>query len=91
VVAKIEEELDEVQAAATGQEQEEEIGDLLFAVVNLARHLKVDPEAALRAANSKFDTRFRMMESIAGETFASLSLDQKEALWQQAKRQEKPR
>ncbi|MDI1297109.1 MAG: nucleoside triphosphate pyrophosphohydrolase [bacterium] len=89
VVAKIVEELDEVRAATSQDEREEEIGDLLFAVVNLARHLKVDPEAALRAGNSKFDRRFRQMEMIAGDGFPALSLDEKEALWQQAKQTEK--
>ncbi|GAY21427.1 MULTISPECIES: nucleoside triphosphate pyrophosphohydrolase [Sphingobium] len=87
VIDKIEEELDEVQAATTQAEREEEVGDLLFAVVNLARHLKVDPEVALRAANGKFDKRFRIMEGLAGEDFPALPLDEKEGLWQQAKRQ----
>ncbi|WP_176591135.1 nucleoside triphosphate pyrophosphohydrolase [Sphingobium sp. EM0848] len=87
VIDKIEEELDEVRAASSQEDREEEIGDLLFAVVNLARHLKVDPEVALRAANGKFDKRFRVMESLAGEDFPALSLDRKEALWQRAKRQ----
>ncbi|AJR25481.1 MULTISPECIES: nucleoside triphosphate pyrophosphohydrolase [Sphingobium] len=87
VIDKIEEELDEVQAATTQAEREEEVGDLLFAVVNLARHLKVDPEVALRAANGKFDKRFRIMEGLAGEDFPTLPLDEKEGLWQQAKRQ----
>ncbi|KXU33650.1 nucleoside triphosphate hydrolase [Sphingobium sp. 22B] len=87
VIDKIEEELGEVQAATTQAEREEEVGDLLFAVVNLARHLKVDPEVALRAANGKFDKRFRIMEGLAGEDFPTLPLDEKEGLWQQAKRQ----
>lgn len=87
VIAKIDEELEEVRIAATQAEKEEEVGDLLFAVVNLARHLKVDPESALRAANAKFEKRFRMMESMAGEAFAGLPLDGKESLWQQAKQQ----
>ncbi|WP_313802044.1 nucleoside triphosphate pyrophosphohydrolase [Sphingobium sp.] len=91
VIDKIEEELDEVRAAACQADRDEEIGDLLFAVVNLARHLKVDPEVALRAANGKFERRFRIMESVAGDGFPALSLDQKEALWQQAKRQSKAR
>lgn len=86
VIAKIEEELQEVHDAASPQEHHEEVGDLLFAVVNLARHLKVDAEAALRDANAKFETRFRNMEQSAGERFSGLSLEQKEALWQQAKR-----
>lgn len=90
VVEKIEEELAEVQSATCQADHEEEIGDLLFAVVNLARHLKVDPEAALRGANAKFDRRFRHMEVSAGDGFPQLSLDEKEALWQQAKQQGKP-
>lgn len=84
--AKIEEEIEEVAAAPSPEEQAEEIGDLLFAVVNWARHLKVDPEAALRAASAKFEKRFRMMEAMAGPAFAGLTLDEKEALWQRAKR-----
>ncbi|WP_145200912.1 nucleoside triphosphate pyrophosphohydrolase [Sphingobium sp. B2] len=89
-IAKIVEELDEVQGATTQAEREEEVGDLLFAVVNLARHLKVDPEVALRAGNAKFDRRFRIMETLAGKAFAALPLAEKEALWQQAKRAEMP-
>jgi ATP diphosphatase len=58
---------------------------LLFAVVNLARHLEVDAEVALRAANAKFEARFRTMEDVAGDGFTDLSLDEKEALWQRAK------
>lgn len=85
-IAKIVEELDEVQGATTQAEREEEVGDLLFAVVNLARHLNIDPEVALRAGNAKFDRRFRIMETLAGEAFTALPLDEKEALWQQAKR-----
>ncbi|WP_150291308.1 nucleoside triphosphate pyrophosphohydrolase [Sphingobium estronivorans] len=86
VIDKIEEELEEVRAATSQQDREEEIGDLLFAVVNLACHLNVDPEAALRGGNSKFDRRFRAMENMAGDSFPTLPLDQKEALWQEAKR-----
>ncbi|WP_242122574.1 nucleoside triphosphate pyrophosphohydrolase [Sphingobium sp. Sx8-8] len=87
VLAKIEEELHEVGAASSQAEKEEEIGDLLFAVVNLGRHLKVDPEVALRAANRKFEARFRAMEDMAGDRFIALPLDEKEALWQRAKQQ----
>jgi ATP diphosphatase len=83
--AKIDEELAEVEAAAP-EHVAEEIGDLLFAVVNLARHRGVDPEAALRAGNAKFERRFRAMEDMAGAAFAGLSLEAKEALWMQAKR-----
>ena len=81
--AKIHEELDEI-ASAPADKVEEEVGDLLFAVVNFARHLKVDPEVALRKANDKFERRFRAMEKMdAG--FVDLDLDGKEALWQRAK------
>lgn len=72
---------------------EEEIGDLLFVAVNLARRLKVDPEIALRRANMKFERRFRSMEDLASDQdiqFSSLSLNEQESLWQQVKRNEKP-
>lgn len=91
VIGKITEELDEVRAARTEAEREEEIGDLLFAVANLARHMKVDPEQALRTANRKFERRFRAMEVKSGEQnteFTSLSLNEKEALWQLVKAEE---
>lgn len=84
--AKVDEELAEVEGARDDAAREEEIGDLLFAVVNWARHLGIDPEAALRAANAKFERRFRAMEDAAGDAFAGLPLDDKEALWVQAKR-----
>lgn len=90
VYAKIEEEIGEVKDAATPAEQAEEIGDLLFAVVNLARHMKVDAEQALRAANKKFEQRFRVMElkcSTQDTDLKSLSLHEMEMLWQQAKAQ----
>ena len=83
--AKIDEELAEVEAAETSEHREEEVGDLLFAMVNWARKLGIDPEAALRAANAKFERRFKAMEA-ADEQFFSLSLDEKEALWQSVKR-----
>jgi ATP diphosphatase len=82
---KVAEEIEEIASASNDAERAEEFGDLLFAVVNWARHMKIDPEAALRAANSKFERRFAAMESAAGEAFAALSLDEKEALWQGAK------
>lgn len=84
-IAKIVEEIEEVKTASEDQ-REDEIGDLLFAVVNWARHLGVDPEAALRSGNAKFERRFRAMEALGGEAFAALSLADKEALWQQVKR-----
>jgi len=83
--AKIDEELAEDEAARP-DDRAEEIGDLLFAVVNWARKLEVDAEAALRAANAKFERRFRAMEDEAGAAFPSLSLDEQEALWQDVKR-----
>ena len=86
--AKIDEELAEVEAATSAEHVAEEIGDLLFAVVNWARHRGVDPEAALRAANAKFERRFRGMEDRAGAAFADMSLDEKEALWAAVKRGE---
>lgn len=87
--AKVDEELVEVETAPDAEARAEEIGDLLFAVVNWARKLGVEPEAALRAANGKFERRFRAMESAAGEEFAALDLDAKEALWQAVKRDER--
>ena len=81
--AKIIEELAEIAAADTDDAREDEVGDLLFAAVNLARHLNIDPEAALRRANAKFEQRFRAIETADG--FAALSLDEKEALWTAAK------
>ena len=83
--AKIDEELAEVEAAASPAEIEEELGDLLFAVVNWARKLGFDPEAALRAANTKFEKRFKVMEAEAGDAFEGLDLNAKEALWVKAK------
>ncbi|MES2443784.1 MAG: nucleoside triphosphate pyrophosphohydrolase [Pseudomonadota bacterium] len=83
--AKIDEELAEVEAAGTQEEVEEEIGDLLFAVVNWARKLGVEPEAALRGASAKFERRFKAMEAEAGDAFTALDLDGKEALWLAAK------
>jgi ATP diphosphatase len=81
--AKIREELDEI-AAAPDEELEEEVGDLLFAAVNFARHLNIDPEEALRKANRKFEKRFREIEAAPG--FEQMSLGEMEALWVEAKK-----
>lgn len=82
--AKIVEELAELDAETDADGRSEELGDLLFAVVNLARHLNIEPEAALRKANNKFERRFRAIETTPG--FSDLSLDAMEALWTRAKR-----
>ena len=82
--AKIDEELAELDAETEHDRKLDELGDLLFAVVNLARHLNIEPEAALREANRKFEQRFRSIEHEPG--FADLSLDEKEALWVRAKK-----
>ena len=84
--AKIHEELAEIEAAAP-HEIEEEVGDLLFAAVNFARKLNIDPEEALRKANRKFEKRFRLIEAAPG--FATMSLDEMEVLWARAKAETK--
>ncbi|WP_047305659.1 nucleoside triphosphate pyrophosphohydrolase [Pseudomonas fluorescens] len=95
VVDKVREELDEVLEAMADNDSAaitEEIGDLLFVVVNLARHLKVDPETALRGANAKFDRRFRFIEQAlrdTGRPVEDCTLEDLDALWGEAKRQEK--
>ncbi len=92
VLAKIREELDEVEAELDGMDKAavgEEIGDLLFAVANLARHTDIDPDAALRAANRKFERRFRYIEEqlkARGKTPAQSTLEEMDALWNEAKR-----
>ncbi|PHR56796.1 MAG: nucleoside triphosphate pyrophosphohydrolase [Robiginitomaculum sp.] len=92
VIAKITEEAEEVaEALALGEPQHrihEEVGDLLFAVTNLARKLGVDPEHALRDTNRKFTTRFQYIETNAERAMSDMSLDEMEALWQKAKTQE---
>jgi len=82
--AKIDEELAELDCETEHRRMFEEMGDLLFAVVNLARHLNIEPEGALREANRKFERRFRAIEAEPG--FADLPLDGKEALWAAAKK-----
>ena len=93
VIDKIEEELGELRAELeAGNVQQDkvadELGDVLFAVANLARHCKVDPEVALRATNDKFEKRFRYIErrlAEHGRTPAGATLDEMETLWQEAK------
>jgi ATP diphosphatase len=81
--AKIVEELAELDAESDPAALEEELGDLMFAVVNLARHLNIDAEEALRKGNRKFEARFRAIEAAPG--FKDMSLDEMEALWVRAK------
>lgn len=92
VLDKVREELSELSVAMAGgsqQEQAEELGDLIFALVNLARHLRIDPEDAMRAANAKFERRFRYVETALarnGRSPAEASLAEMDALWDEAKR-----
>src|SRR5229473_2800797 len=94
VFEKMQEETEELKRALGEQDQpkiEEELGDLLFAAVNLSRFLKIDPEIALKKANAKFSRRFREMERLArknGREFKDLPRDEMEALWEAAKKAE---
>ncbi|WP_106639356.1 nucleoside triphosphate pyrophosphohydrolase [Allosphingosinicella vermicomposti] len=83
--AKIDEEMVEIEAAESFEEKAAELGDLLFSVVNYARHLGVDAEAALRDATARFEGRFRKVETMADEPLSDLNIEQLEALWQKAK------
>ncbi|MAM70754.1 MAG: nucleoside triphosphate pyrophosphohydrolase [Gammaproteobacteria bacterium] len=91
VVAKLKEEVAELEAALQEDDRkhiEEEFGDMLFSMVNLARHLKLNPESSLRAANSKFSARFRCMEKLIEEDrqdLQSMNLQEMEKYWQKAK------
>ena len=98
IFAKIQEELNELRAAigvhaeskteADHTRVREEVGDLLFAVTNIARHLRVEPEAALKLTNRKFRRRFRYIEESLrrrGVEFEAMTIDELEALWQEAK------
>ena len=91
VIAKVREELAEVEAAIGDADKvEDEIGDLLFAVVNLARKLKTDGEVALQRATEKFSTRFRGVESLAlarGLVMEKMALSELDAIWDEVKRQ----
>jgi tetrapyrrole methylase family protein/MazG family protein len=88
VIAKVREEVDEVLRAATPEERAGEIGDLLFVVVNWARHLRIEPETALRMANAKFYRRFRYIEEAAAGQHKALTdfdLAGLDTLWDEAK------
>jgi nucleoside triphosphate diphosphatase len=91
VLSKIREEADEIEAALDGDDREgigREVGDLLFAVVNLARHVKADPEAVLRATNRKFERRFASIEralATQGKSPREATLAEMDALWDAAK------
>ncbi|MFZ4808672.1 MAG: nucleoside triphosphate pyrophosphohydrolase [Hyphomicrobiaceae bacterium] len=95
VLAKLREELSELEAARASGDQahvEEELGDLLFVVANVARHLAVDPEAGLRRANDKFTRRFRRIEeklAALGRTPADSNLEEMDRFWNEAKAEEK--
>ena len=95
VFDKLHEELDELKAACKAGDEpniREELGDLLFVIANIARHLEVDAEACLRAGNAKFTRRFRHIEQRVAEAGASLTdhtLAELDAYWDEAKRQEK--
>jgi len=97
VLEKLQEEIGELEEAIAAPKRDEahiaeELGDILFVVANLCRKLSVDPEVALRNANSKFGKRFRAMEAMAaaqGVDFAGLTLDQQEALWVAVKKIER--
>jgi nucleoside triphosphate diphosphatase len=94
ILDKIEEEISELRAELAEADKarlQDELGDLLFAVTNLARRLDIDPETALRGTNAKFDRRFRRIESLLaedGRTPDQSNLDEMETLWQRAKREE---
>lgn len=95
VIAKLREELTEIEAeldTGSREAQEDELGDLLFCVVNLARHLKLDSEMALKRANAKFERRFAHIEDslqARGSSFADSSLAEMEMLWVEAKEKER--
>ena len=93
VLAKVEEEINELKQDMADSEErsrlQSELGDVLFAAVNLARHLQVNPETALREANNKFEQRFRFIQTQleeAGEALESASLERMDELWEEAKK-----
>ncbi len=92
VLDKVHEEAGELVAAATPEEQEAELGDLLFAIANLARHLKIDPEVALQKTNRRFQERFRHVETetaVRGRQLSDMTLTEMDELWDEAKKRER--
>jgi tetrapyrrole methylase family protein / MazG family protein len=89
VVTKLQEEIKELQDARSEDERRSEFGDVLFSVVNLARWFNIDPEAALRETNRKFERRFQYIEQHAGRDLKELSLQEMDDLWNAAKAEEK--
>ncbi len=94
VMTKLHEEVAELEQAMQAQQREamqEELGDLLFTVVNVARKLRIDPAQSLRSANAKFERRFRVVEQVAGgkTVMLAMSIDELEHIWQTAKKKEK--
>jgi len=88
-LSKVREELAELEETLDSDDkalQQEELGDLLFAVTNVARHLKIDPEAALRGASRKFEQRFSYVEQRAGPSLKACDLETLDRYWNQAKR-----
>jgi ATP diphosphatase len=83
--AKIDEELAELDRARSDDERAAELGDLLFSVVNYARHLGIDPEAALRGSSARFEARFRYVESASEQPLTELNIEALEDLWRKAK------
>jgi ATP diphosphatase len=82
---KIDEELGEIERAGSDDERARELGDLLFSVVNYARHLDVNPETALREATARFEARFRKVEELADKPLNEMNIHELEMLWQRAK------
>ena len=95
VLAKMREELDEIEVALNEGDNaaiRDEVGDMLFAIANLARHLQIDPDTALSGTNAKFMRRFAFIEkslAVRGRALAESSLDEMDALWNEAKATEK--
>lgn len=92
VLVKLDEEVEELKETLeedSVDRMEDELGDVLLVLTNVARRLSIDPAQALRRANTKFETRFRAMEEVAkkeGKELAQMELDEKEALWQRVKK-----